>query len=111
VSHNKVTSQLRLTVSAVIARLRIPARLLAELGAASCIEIEPYDATAPILTFEVQNHTVARGYTNEADGMTLAKIFSIGCEPAERPFDQWILRRKLATGDATDDPGGNNQTD
>ena len=105
-AHNQAKSQLRLILSGVLSYIRIPAHLLAELNTASYIEIEPEDI-APILTFEVQGHIVARGYAKEHDGMLSATIFWTGCEPSDRQFDQWTLKRELAMGEASEDRNGN----
>jgi len=94
--------QLRLTVSAVIAHLHIPARLLAELSSAGMIEIEPNDAAA-VVTLEVRGHTVARGYAQQDDGVLSATIFWTGCESAERRFDQWMFQGAAAGGNPDDD--------
>jgi len=110
VAHNKTRPQLRLTVSAVLAYFRIPPRLLAELNLGSCIELEPED-TAPILTFEVQGYTVARGYAKERDGMLSATIFWTGCQLSDRRFDQWTLKRELVAGDASDDRDENKKAE
>ncbi|MBV8361318.1 MAG: hypothetical protein JO189_25780 [Deltaproteobacteria bacterium] len=107
-AHDQANSQLRLTVSAVLSYLRIPAHLIAALNTASCIEIEHEDI-APILTFEIQGHIVARGYVKEHAGMLSATIFWTGCEPSDRQFDHWTLKRDLATGDSTDDRDGNDK--
>jgi hypothetical protein len=111
VVHNEAMSQFRLTVSAVMAHLRIPARLLAELSPASWIEIEPNDAGAPIITFEVQGHTIAQGYVKQHDGALSALIFWTGCEPSERRVDQWTLGKEPATGDASEDRDGNKRAE
>lgn len=102
-TQNEAKLQLRLTVSAVIAHLRIPARLLAELGPACCIEIDPEDAATPILTLEVQGRTIARGYAKEHDGRLTATIFWTGYQPSDRQFDTWTLKRELATDGASED--------
>ncbi|MBV8451484.1 MAG: hypothetical protein JOZ29_04330 [Deltaproteobacteria bacterium] len=89
----KAKPQFRLTVSAVLAYLRIPARVLADLNTSSRIEIEIDDAAAPIIAFEVQGYTIARGYASEHDGRLSAKIFWTGCQPSNRRFDPWTLKK------------------
>jgi hypothetical protein len=54
---------------------------------------------------------VARGYASERDGMLSATIFWTGCQPSDRRFDQWTLKRELATGDASDDRDGNKRAE
>jgi hypothetical protein len=107
VAHNEAMSQLRLTASAVMAHLRIPARLLAELSPASWIEIEPNDAAPPLITFEIEGHTVARAYAKQHDGVLSAIIFWTGCESSERRFDQWTIRKEPTARDASEDRDGN----
>jgi hypothetical protein len=92
-AENKREQQLRLVVSAVLAHLRIPAGLLAEMGPADRIEIEAGNTAGPIVSFEVQGHTVARGYGSEKDGRFSAKVFWTGCQPSDRASDPWTLRR------------------
>jgi hypothetical protein len=111
VAHNEAMSQLRLTVSAVMAHLRLPARLFAELSPASSIEIEPDDAAAPVITFEVQGHTIARAYAKQHDGVFSATIFWTGCELSERRFDQWALAKESAIADASEDRDGNKRAE
>jgi hypothetical protein len=110
-AHNEAMSQFRLTVSAVMAHLRIPARQLADLSPASWIEIEPNDAAAPIITFEVQGHTIARAYAKQHDGVLSAIIFWTGCKSSERRPDQWTLGKEPATGNSSEDRDGNKQVE
>jgi hypothetical protein len=103
---NEAKPQFRLSVSAVLAYLRMPARLLAELSSSRCIEIE-FDDAAPILSFEVEGHTIARGYAREHDGRLAATIFWTGCELPERRFDPWMLNKKLVTENSGEDRDAN----
>ncbi|HJU12061.1 MAG TPA: hypothetical protein VJ728_14350 [Candidatus Binataceae bacterium] len=86
--------QFRLAVSAVLAHLRIPARMLLELRSADRIEVEAENIAGPVVRFEVQGYVVARGFVRDDGDRLSAKIFWTGCQSQDHQFDSWTIQHE-----------------
>jgi hypothetical protein len=90
---SKYNLQVRLPISAVLAHLRIPAGMLAEMGSADVIEVEAEQAGPPMVSFEVEGHTIARGYAHQKHGRLTGFIFWTGCQPSRLPCARWTMKK------------------
>jgi flagellar motor switch/type III secretory pathway protein FliN len=90
---HKGAARTRVTLSAVLAKLRMPAGQLAALAAGDRIEVEPEPGAEPVVRLMVGGATVAVASVEEHDGRLIATISRIGNRSAVRNLEQWQFRK------------------
>jgi hypothetical protein len=88
------TRQSRICVSAVVAQLRIPARLLSELRTADSLEIEP-EGGELLVSFKAEGTTIAIGRLSDTNGRLSATIIWTGAQRHQAKCDRWQLKRQV----------------
>jgi len=108
------TRQSRICVSAVVAQLRIPARLLSGLSTADSLEIEP-EGGELLVSFKAEGTTIAVGKLRDINGRLSATIIWTGAQRHEPRCDQWWLKRQVtgtpqAAADSSSPTPGKNES-
>ncbi|HZP45480.1 MAG TPA: hypothetical protein VFB15_07510 [Candidatus Binataceae bacterium] len=91
-------SILPVRLTAVLSRLRIPARILAEFGDADRLEVDFTPGAADAVTFKVGDNVVATATLEEDQDRLIARITRLG-DHFSRRFDQWQIRKNAQTMD------------
>ena len=89
------TRQTPVKLSAAIARLRVPAHVLATLAVGDRIEVESDTAPEAAVRLMAGEVTIALAAVRESGGQLIAQIISVGDESgtAERKPDKWQLTK------------------
>ena len=87
----ELVSQLRVTMSAVLCRLRVPAAVLSGLGENDCIEVAQPAEVAPAVELKVNGKLFARATLFERDGSRFVRITELVSEPAQGGYQKWCL--------------------
>jgi hypothetical protein len=87
----EIARNIRVQLSAVIFRLKVPAATLAEFGVGKRLEVELEANQAPLARLMIGGNLVALAAVSERDGQLVARIIRVNPDPAENPSDQWKL--------------------
>jgi len=87
----EIAKTIRVQLSAVLFRLRMPAATLAEFGAGKRLEVDLAPGQAPIVRLMVGGNLVALAAVTERDDQLVARVIRVNPDPAENPSDQWNL--------------------
>jgi len=87
----QLVSGLRVTISAVLCRLKIPAALLGDLSENDCIEVAQPPDVAPEIELKVNGKLFARATLLEQEGTRLVRITELVSKPAQGGFQKWRL--------------------
>lgn len=83
----------KIEVSAVVARIRIPAGILAGFGADDRMEIESRSGLAPAVAFIVNGRHVASATLVRTGDLLTARITRMGPETERRVYDRWLISK------------------
>ena len=87
----ELVSQLRVTMSAVLCRLRVPAAVLGSLGENDCIEVAQPAEVAPAVELKVNGKLFARATLFEHEGSRFVRITELVSAPAQGGYQKWRL--------------------
>jgi len=87
----ELVSQLRVTMSAVLCRLRVPAAVLGSLGENDCIEVAQPADVAPAVELKVNGKLFARATLFEREGSRFVRITELVSAPAQGGYQKWCL--------------------
>ncbi len=92
----ELLSQLRVTMTATLCRLRVPAALLSGLSESDCLEVaQPADA-APAVELKVNGKLFARATLFEHEGCRFVRIIELVSTPAHGGYSKWRLTKNTA---------------
>ncbi|HEY6394919.1 MAG TPA: hypothetical protein VIX12_05830 [Candidatus Binataceae bacterium] len=94
-----VAADKNVKLSAALARIRIPAGVLATLAPGNRIEAEPELGLEPIVRLMVGTTVIALASVEDTGRCLIAKVIRIGDEPAGRKLEQWHLMKNTTTPD------------
>lgn len=87
----ELVSQLRVTMSTVLCRLRVPAAVLSGLGENDCIEVAQPADVAPAVELKVNGKLFARATLFEREGSRFVRITELVSAPAQGGYQKWCL--------------------
>ena len=89
--NTELVSQLRVTMSAVLCRLKVPAAVLGSLCENDCLEVAQPADVAPELELKVNGKLFARATLFESQGSRFIRITELVSEPAQGGYQKWCL--------------------
>lgn len=87
----ELVSQLRVTMSAVLCRLKVPAAVLSGLDENDCIEVAQPADVAPAVELKVNGKLFARATLFEREGSRFVRISELVSAPAQGGYQKWCL--------------------
>jgi flagellar motor switch/type III secretory pathway protein FliN len=90
-SKDELVSQLRVTMSAALCRLKVPAAVLGSLGENDCIEVAQPPDVAPEVELKVNGKLFARATLFEHEGSRFVRITELVSQPVQGGFQKWCL--------------------
>lgn len=87
----EIARNIRVQLSAVLLRLKVPAAVLAEFGVGKRLKFDFEADEEPVARLIVGGKVVALAAVKEHEGRLIARIIRVNPDPAENPSDQWKL--------------------
>jgi len=87
----ELASQLQVTMSVVLCRLKVPAAVLGSFGENDCIEVAQPPDVAPEVELKVNGKLFARATLFEDEGCRFVRITELVSKPAQGAFQKWQL--------------------
>lgn len=90
---DKQMAHTRIEVSAILARVRMPAATLAMLAPGDCIQVEPEIEVGARLRLTIGDKTIAIASVTEDNGCLVATIIRLGADDTVDKPEPWQFRQ------------------
>lgn len=81
-------------VTAVVARIKIPAGSLAAFRPGDRMEIEARNSLAPAVAFKLNGKQIASAALAKSGDLLVARVTAIEPEPHRVVYDRWLIRKQ-----------------